>query len=439
MPMNAETMNDTLAFPALLQGAAYISASGQVYRLFDDDEKKCAATFDCPPIIYPPFEVPKEEWNEKSGSGKLDDDLKSLEMFELKELVGTTAFGQEEQPVILSLAETVRKQRAVADIQLSESQRGTSTFAREKKSGGLAPQRLQLFEAIEPSEDWLPINTDVELSVAEPALIPFIKKEATKDIEDSENEDTEEQKTEKPITEQPTETKNPVSVIRWDVRLHRKSKPIYRKTDLRTDSRKTESANPAPTQDSVQYVDFQMPEQFVKLSETAANQVRSIADHLVVLMNQGNKTLCFNGFLQGDGCTTLLLWTVQEMTNRGYRIKLTEGNNRNPDLLQRLELHLEPEQTKGTICLSDNLVLSLEEEPKTPKTEDSGFDLELIDCGSLTGLPLAEHIEFLNKVKADGIVLILNTKNTPESSISTITKRLRRNQVSLLGIIENYV
>jgi Mrp family chromosome partitioning ATPase len=67
------------------------------------------------------------------------------------------------------------------------------------------------------------------------------------------------------------------------------------------------------------------------------------------------------------------------------------------------------------------------------------YDLILLDGGSVTESPLSEFYEFWNQTKLNGVVLVSNTKRSPEVPVSHIVGRLRQHPIRLIGITENWV
>ncbi|MDR3183010.1 MAG: hypothetical protein LBT89_08865 [Planctomycetaceae bacterium] len=327
------------ALPEVLQGAAFVSTKGLVYRLFDDDESGHLAAF-----------CPQEETLADIPSPAID----------VMTNVSLTAFDELlSEPKAVPLKENAR---AAAE----------PVFR--------TVPALQLFEAIESGECLLPTEDE-----AEPIIIPFVKPE-----------------TNVFASLLPTSVAVPEVPLTWA-----------------------------------------WSEKLNSLNEAAANQIQSLADHLVIQIQQGCRTLFFTGFLKGDGCTTLLLCAARELTNRGYRILLGDANRQHLELRQLLNVPENTVQYDAAMPLSETLSLAVWQNSAAFSqmllTQKDNYDLVLLDGGSLTAYPLSEHAVFWSDASSDGSVVVINTKQTPESSIALITKRFRERRLPLLGIAENCV
>jgi len=192
------------------------------------------------------------------------------------------------------------------------------------------------------------------------------------------------------------------------------------------------------------------PQQLSSLMLTANNQMRMLADHLVVQSNQGTKTICFKGIFPGDGCSTIVLCAAKALTERGYQVLLIDAQHRHIDLPKQLNLSGNLDSGDEVLTLDDRLGFWVWQESKTAvenrkllsgivASQREQYDLILLDGGSVTESPLAEFVEFCHHVELDGVILVSNTKRPTEMPMPHITGRLRQHHIPLIGITENYV
>ena len=195
---------------------------------------------------------------------------------------------------------------------------------------------------------------------------------------------------------------------------------------------------------------FRWSEQLDSLMQTAENQIRLLADHLIVQSNRRTKAIGFKSVFSGDGCSTILLCAVRALTERHYRILLVDAHHRHIDLPKQLSVPGNLDTGNEVISLNDHLDLWVWQEMKTVEenrrtlaeilsVHRSEYDLILLDNGSVTESPLAELTEFWNQIELDGIILVSNTKRPSGVPISHIAGRLRQHHIHVIGITENYV
>ncbi len=202
-------------------------------------------------------------------------------------------------------------------------------------------------------------------------------------------------------------------------------------------------------------VSFRWPLVCDKLKEQADQQIRSLADHLEVHHEQGRRTISFHGFHPGEGCTTLLLCTVRELTNRGFDVLLVDGNPFNPDLPEMLEIQATSSVTERVSLIPDRLDLlpwsenvteiNFLGESKVRKHSvcvgglKTDYDFVFVDSGALTeGNPHDKSVLWSEHL-TDGVLLVINTKNEPPINLDAVARRLAVHGVELLGVSENYV
>ena len=191
-------------------------------------------------------------------------------------------------------------------------------------------------------------------------------------------------------------------------------------------------------------ISFRWPDVCDALKKKADTQIGSLADYLVALKEHGRKTICFHGFFPAEGCTTLLLCAVRELTDRGFSVLLVDGNVRHPELPMLLDV---PKPTKNDelLSLADHRLELLSLTGKTPERSKqvgllkNSYDFILIDAGSLTEGEPSEKTLFWQETAADGVMLVINTKNRQPVNLEAVDGRLRQHGIELLGVSENYV
>ena len=198
-------------------------------------------------------------------------------------------------------------------------------------------------------------------------------------------------------------------------------------------------------------VAFRWPTVCDALKKKAETQICSLADYLIALKEHRRKTICFHGFFPSEGCSTVLLCAVRELTDRGFNVLLVDGNGRNPELAKLLGVPAPMGNGERFALVDDRLELLLlignssKTEGKSLKLSErvgflkNSYDFILIDAGSLTeGEPLEKTL-FWQETAADGVLLVINTKNRQPVNLEAVDARLRQHGIELLGVSENYV
>lgn len=196
------------------------------------------------------------------------------------------------------------------------------------------------------------------------------------------------------------------------------------------------------------------PEHLDSLERDASNQIRHLADHLESQIRQGRKVISFNGYRPGDGCTTYSLCAAREMAERGYRLLLADAHRQHPELALLLELDIDPHLYEIMTLIPGRLELlpwsesfieiDSHEESHTISFTDivaslrNEYDLILLDGGSLIESPLGERVAQWRRMRSDGVLLVVNTKNPEPVNVQAVTRRLERFNIELLGVTENY-
>lgn len=196
------------------------------------------------------------------------------------------------------------------------------------------------------------------------------------------------------------------------------------------------------------------PEHLDSLERDASNQIRHLADHLESQIRQDRKVISFNGYRPGDGCTTYSLCAAREMAERGYRLLLADAHRQHPELALLLELDIDPHLYEIMTLIPDRLELlpwsesfieiDSHEESHTISFTDivaslrNEYDLILLDGGSLIESPLGERVAQWRRMRSDGVLLVVNTKNPEPVNVQAVARRLERFNIELLGVTENY-
>ena len=448
MSFSFEQHNDRrerVVLPEIMGGVAFVPGSGRNYRLFGNEEEP----FSVPEIP----ELPSICAALKTPEVSLDEALRQIDAF----------FPQLSEPLPETLTETLTESLTEALTEPRPEGRVTLTLSTDSGSINLA-RKLQFAPASsvsaeniinevmqtlpKPKEEVRNAESPRTLRIVcddeeEPFIIPFVKPEVLPTEPEIQNSVL------KIVAEfVPTTISFNVFQKCWQSR--RKEKIVYRKQCLPPVFRQhsdciAQAEEPPP---SIDTSSFRWSEQLNSLMQTASNQIRMLTDHLIVQSNQGVKAICFKGVSPGDGCTTLLLCATRALTERGYRVLLVDAHHRHIDLPKQLNLSGNLDSEDEVVAVNNHLSLWVWHESKTVaenrailativSTHREEYDLILLDDGSVTECPLADFVEFWDRVEPDGVVLISNTKR--EVPVSHITGRLRQHHIHLIGITENYV
>ena len=194
-------------------------------------------------------------------------------------------------------------------------------------------------------------------------------------------------------------------------------------------------------------VSVRWPQICEKMRRSASAQIRQLTDHLESLRNTGYNLLTLCSDRPGSGCTTILLLCAREISSRGLKTLLIDGNFSHPSLAEAFQLGA----SETTLwSLEDNLDLfSLEPFSERAKTlfQDACFsdwmevfrdhyDLVLIDSGSLSEQGKYSQ---LKQFGTDGVFLIVDDLEKSRNSIEKIRQSLVQQGIAFLGLAENHV
>jgi len=447
-----DELKEPMPLADVLRGTTFISAHGRMYRLFGNEED----AFSVPPI--PP--IPSVLAPPKKSVLSLEEALQQIESFSSP--IANEKCGHSKP---IQSVQTVERVCLTADSPTLQLFQALSESAAPRLLRRDCPPQNVFFPAKEILHEVsqnLPVPASkrspkpretneehqrtlriISDRVEEPFIVPFAKPETP----------SEESRTEtitlKIVAEAITPMPLPKIVRKY---RNRQGKTLYQRR----------SSLPAPVSSmdelpvgnelapAAETRAFRWSEQSDSLMQTADNQIRMLADHLVVQSNQGTKAICFKSVFPGDGCSTILLCAVRALMKRNYRILLIDAHHRHIDLPKQLNLSGDLDTESKVMRLDDCLGLWVWQESKTAEenrialaktlsAHRDEYDLILLDNGSVTEGPMTELIEFWNQIELDGIILVSNTKRPVEMPVSHIAGRLRQHHIHLIGITENYV
>lgn len=224
-----------------------------------------------------------------------------------------------------------------------------------------------------------------------------------------------------------------------------------------------------PLRALLQVDSFAWPSIALRLCQTAGEQIDAMCDRLAETNGGPGRIALFGNCRRGDGCTSLLLAAARRLLERGLRVVLVDADAQYPKLAQRLGLLPEigwQDLLDNGLPLDEALIESVEDgltllaskevsdddEPElavcggAPSrrlkqfTDElrTGFDVVLVDAGSLdrlSGTNAAAEVWIKN---ADRVVLVQNMRSTPSHLVERIERQLADSGARELGIVENF-
>jgi len=450
-----DELKEPMSLPDILRNTSFVSASGRAYHLFGNEEN----TFSIPPS-------PLVLAASKPSALTLEEALQQIESFSSQitndNNVADNSVASEPTPPVRASGHMCPSAESPMLHLFQALNDATAPRLLKRGSPNLSPK---------PKEEKAGSLRIVAAPVEEPFIVPFAKPETVP-------EETTTQ--EKPVTLKIVAKPKPPIRLQKIIRKvrQRREKALYRKGSVLPTDPAHSASHATPTQCGVNRADdsdgdgnsdsnflvdsplqalacsgsatFRWSEQLDSLMRTAENQIRCLADHLVVQVNQGVKAICFKSVFPGDGCSTILLCAVRALMERHYRVLLIDAHYQHIDLPKQLDVSPEVATGGEVIHLNDHLDLWVWQETKTAAENRTiltkiladhreEYDMILFDNGSVTESPLTELIEFWDQVELDGIILVTNTKRPEEMPLCHIARRLRQHHLHLIGITENYV
>ena len=449
-----DELRTSVPFPEIPGGTTFVSGTGRIYRLFGNEE----GTFSLPevPAIPPCFAAAKK------STLSLEEALQQIESYSSLTVSEKVVQPKTDPPILQLFPLDPSSNQPLGGC--SETSKETQVVKRGHEPlsnfhvSSMLPQHNTTFsvkDIVDEVSQHLPCPHEEKRKplrvifeyAEEPFIVPFTKAESLPEVVE-----TRKNRTFKVITEVAPPVLFPKIVPKyWQFR--RTENTPYRKQCFLPSLADSHTEEPAVIDEPKPGFDvsmFQWSAQLNSLMQSANNQTRMLTDHLVVQSNQGVKTVCFKSVFPGDGCSTILLCAVRALTERKYRVLLVDAHHRHINLPKQLNLAGNLDSGNTAVTLNEYLGLWVWQESKTAEENTAllgdlltahreEYDLIMLDCGSLTESPLTEFVEFWNRIKPDGIILVSNMKHPPEISMSHVAERLRQHQIHLIGITENYV
>lgn len=438
------------SLPEIRDGTAFVSGIGRVYHLFGNEGE----TFSIPAI-------PPRLAATTRPALSLEEALQQIESYSAP-AVSENVLQPKAEPPVLQRFQVLGEFTSPPSKKMDEG--GSRPFSGSSRTGNQQSTcekrtqpdvMLSVKDIVEEVSQHLPnLNEErrkplrvLSESIEEPFIVPFTKPEPSPEVVETNNI-----RTLKVMTEVVPQVLVPKNFPKYWQR-HRTKPPPYRKQCSLPPLSDPPTEEPVVIDESKPDIDvstFQWSTQLDSLMQTANRQAQMLTDHLVVQSNQGVKTICFKSVFPGDGCSTILLCAVRALTERKHRVLLVDAHHRHIDLPKQFNLTGNLDSGNAAIVLNEYLGLWVWQESKTVEentallaeviaAHHNQYDLILLDCGSLTESPLPELVEFWNRIRSNGIILVSNMKHPPEIPMSHIAGRLRQHQIHLIGIAENYV
>ena len=455
-----EGLNEPMPLSEVLNGTTFVSATGRVYRLFGNEEE----SFSLPAI--PP--LPPLLTAAKESVPSLEQVLEQIESFSIP-ATGKTVPEPPLQTVNNQTMNNVSPAKNVPALHLFRAleesfaprlvrcgrESGTASLSvreivgdvSQKQTSKPKSERRQYVPAAPPRI--VPDPTE------EPFIIPFAISTATQEDSPQMTE------TRIPALKLVSEFFPPIfipSTLLWQCwkrcqKKHgSKTKTLYRKpfsSPIRFTKTEETPINSEPKL-PIDISTFHGLPHLDSLMQTANDQIRTLADHLVMQSNQGVKVIGFKSVFPGDGCSTILMCAARVLLDRHYRILLIDTHYRHLDLPRQCNLLGDMDLESQVIPLNDRLGLWVWQKLKTIEENRATlasiiadhrdkYDLILLDDGSITESPLMEFVGLWNSIELDGIILVSNAKRPTELPVSYVMERLQQHHIHLVGVMENYV
>ena len=211
---------------------------------------------------------------------------------------------------------------------------------------------------------------------------------------------------------------------------------------------------------------FLWPEECLRMSRQAPDQLNLLTDSLSRQPARGRKVVGLGGHAAGEGCTTILLSAARSLAGSGMKIIIVDADFGNPCLDERLgiacrigwdDVLAAGEPLEEAIIESDRDRLALLPLRRPSSDENDGYhrrgdlgtvlrrlrehyDLVLVDLGeldadTLTGDGLGRPM----KECVDAVVVVHDVRKREQSELDEVTRLLHQAELVELGVIENFV
>jgi Mrp family chromosome partitioning ATPase len=201
------------------------------------------------------------------------------------------------------------------------------------------------------------------------------------------------------------------------------------------------------------------------LLERAARDWEQFHGELVARLSQGQKCVALASIERGDGRTTVTLALSKHLIARGLRVVAVDGDVENPSLVRGCGISVQTgwdDLVASELALGEALIASAEDgltlmpwrggpakltdlaaSLRTERifaTLREQFDLVLVDLLPLGAKASLDDLAALSRaMHLDALYLVQNMRDTSREQVSAMCARLRRCELPLAGIIENFV
>jgi Mrp family chromosome partitioning ATPase len=186
---------------------------------------------------------------------------------------------------------------------------------------------------------------------------------------------------------------------------------------------------------------------------------------LVARLSEGQKCLALASIERGDGRTTVTLALSKHLVARGLRVVTVDGDVENPSLVRGCGISVQTgwdDLVASELALGEALIAAAEDgvtlmpwrggpakladlaaSPRTERifaTLREQYDLVLVDLLPLGAKASLDDLAALARaMHLDALYLVQNMRDTSREQVSAMCARLRRADLPLAGIIENFV
>ena len=209
---------------------------------------------------------------------------------------------------------------------------------------------------------------------------------------------------------------------------------------------------------------FVWPEECLRMSQQAADQLSLLTDSLTLQQERGREVVGFGGHGTGQGCTTILLSVARRLEEEsGLKAIIVDGDFGNPCLSERLGIACRTgwddvlaagEPLEEAAIVSERDGLGLLPLGKGASGENGGppdlgavtrilrehYDLVLVDLGELN----AERLTGAGRCRpiqecVDGVVVVRDVRSRMQSDRDETSRLLCEAGLVEMGVAENFV